>query len=1077
MNLKALWLASVFSLFFTHGFAQKRENIRFENLTIQQGLSQSSVFDIHQDRLGYLWVGTMDGVDRYDGYTFKKYTHFLDDSTTLARGWVMSLTEKKNGDMILGTSLGNISWLNKKTGKFQNFENKSREILKKKLKVAILPSAYGAVLSLHLESNQKILWCATNGLGLLRVDLSTGEQRAMAPLTLIRNAKLELADQVIFSISPLDDRTLLLSTGNGLKVFDIRTEKIVFQSLRTNQPAEQNTCFDAISVGQGRYWLGTQQGIFELKKVANTYQVNKVQLPGLDLSKVTIPSLMLDKKSGEVWFSAIGVGIYVYQFANQQWKLLTNTNEIRLDKCRFDRILQDKNGVIWIGTDTYGLLSYDPGKNKFGLYAKEATKNVGLGFYSTWGGYIDKDQNLWIGNADAGQNSVAFIDRKTNQKTLVPVMRGEADVNPLYHIRGDLHGNIWLYVNTKEGRKLFIKKPKDKSFTLFKIPIPDSVYMKKYLGSLSHYLTRSGDLIKGGYRVQWLSDANGKPIFRDYAEKISQMPDSVRVFSRDTDYTYLFSLNHLYRWNERSNEIQRITQKPMGLGGKTVVSSFTVHEGRYFYFPTYGSGILKYDIKTQKISYLNQRNGLMTSSFYDIYKDKAGFMWLGSNYGIVRLNPKTDDLRIFTPSDGVQGFEFNANSSFQNDLGEIIFSGVNGVSVFNPEDIRDNSLAPRILIQSLKTNKQNWILDDDQLDSQIVLNADEKVVSFDFIALNFRNATQNRYAYRLVGYDKDWVYCGDRRFTTYTNLPAGEYVFQVKGSNNDGVWNEQGASIRIKVLPPWYLTWWAFGLYILMVGFAIRYLVVYREHIQRKKMEERRKNSELKAAQDLQKSMLPKEYPKRKDLAIHAFIRASTEVGGDYYDFFEQEDGTLFVVCGDATGHGTTSGMMVSITKAGLNGIEPKMPNLILGQLNKVIKRVDLGVLRMSLNIAKFDSDHMYLASAAMPPMYHFVAKTGLVEEIQQINLPLGGLKNETFDLITRPFEEGDVLVQLSDGIPEAPNLGGEMFDYEALAALIQQHGHASIQDLHAAIMEAVDAWLGGQHNPDDITLVITKKQ
>jgi serine phosphatase RsbU (regulator of sigma subunit) len=377
----------------------------------------------------------------------------------------------------------------------------------------------------------------------------------------------------------------------------------------------------------------------------------------------------------------------------------------------------------------------------------------------------------------------------------------------------------------------------------------------------------------------------------------------------------------------------------------------------------------------------------------------------------------------------------------------------------------------------LKTNKQNWILDDDQLSSQIILQADEKVVSFDFIALNFRNATQNRYAYRLVGYDKDWVYCGDRRFTTYTNLPAGEYVFQVKGSNNDGVWNEQGASIRIKVLPPWYLTWWAFGLYILLAGFAIRYLVVYREHIQRKKMEERRKNSELKAAQDLQKSMLPKEYPKREDLAIHAFIRASTEVGGDYYDFFEQEDGTLFVVCGDATGHGTTSGMMVSITKAGLNGIEPKMPNLILEQLNKVITRVDLGVLRMSLNIAKFDADHMYLASAAMPPMYHYVAKTGLVEEIQQINLPLGGLKKETFDLITRRFEQGDVLVQLSDGIPEAPNLAGEMFDYEALAQIIQQHGHASIQDLHAAIMEAVDTWLEGQHNPDDITLVITKKK
>lgn len=1077
MNFRILGLACACIMFFFVGQAQKSENIRFENLSIQQGLSQSSVFDIHQDRLGYLWVGTMDGVDRYDGYTFKKYTHFLDDSTTLSRGWVMSLTEKKNGDIIVGTSLGSISSLNKKTGKFQNYENTFREILRKRLKLPSLPSAYGAVLSLYLETNQKILWCATNGLGLLRVDLSTGEQRAMAPLTLIRNAKLELADQIIFSISPLDEQTLLLSTGNGLKVFDIRTEKIVFQSLRTNLPAEQNTCYEAIPVGQGRFWLGTQQGIFEFKKTNQSFQVNKVQLPGLDLSKVTIPSLMLDKKSGEVWFSAIGVGIYVYQLANQQWKLLRNTNEIRLDKCRFDRILQDKNGVIWIGTDTYGLLAYDPGKNKFGLFAKEATKNVGLGFYSTWGSFIDKDQNLWIGNADAGQSSVAFIDRKTGQKTMVPVMRGDADLNPLYHIRGDLGGNIWLYVTTKEGRKLFLKKPKDKVFSPFKLPIPDSVYMKKYAGSLSHYLTRSGDLIKGGYRVQWLSDAHGKPIFRDYVEKVSQMPDSIRVFCRDKDFTYLYSLNHLYRWNERSNEIQRITQKPIGLGGKTMVSSFAVHEGRFFYFPTYGSGILKYDVKTQKISYLNQRNGLSTSSFYDIYKDRSGMMWLSSNYGIVRLNPATDDIRVFTPSDGVQGFEFNANSSFQQDSGEIIFAGVNGVNVLNPLEIKDNSIAPRVLIQSLKTNQQNWIIDDDQFDTQIVLNAEEKAVSFDFIALNFRNATLNRYAYRLVGYDKDWVFCGDRRFTTYTNLPAGEYVFQVKGSNNDGVWNEQGASIRIKVLPPWYLTWWALVIYVILLTMGIRYLVAYREQIQRKKMEERRKNSELKAAQDLQKSMLPKEYPKRKDLAIHAFIRASTEVGGDYYDFFEQEDGTLFVVCGDATGHGTTSGMMVSITKAGLNGIEPKMPNLILEQLNQVIKRVDLGVLRMSLNMVKFDADHMYLASAAMPPMYHFVAKTGLVEEIQQINLPLGGLKKETFDLVTRPFEQGDVLVQLSDGIPEAPNPQGEMFDYDTLAQLIQQHGRSSIQELHAAIMEAVDAWLGGQHNPDDITLVITKKQ
>jgi serine phosphatase RsbU (regulator of sigma subunit) len=222
--------------------------------------------------------------------------------------------------------------------------------------------------------------------------------------------------------------------------------------------------------------------------------------------------------------------------------------------------------------------------------------------------------------------------------------------------------------------------------------------------------------------------------------------------------------------------------------------------------------------------------------------------------------------------------------------------------------------------------------------------------------------------------------------------------------------------------------------------------------------------------------MLPKEMPKRQDVSIHAYIRASTEVGGDYYDFFEQEDGRLFVVCGDATGHGTTSGMMVSITKAGLNGIDPKAPNKILEQLNKVVKRVDLGVLRMSLNIVQIDKNQIHMASAAMPPMYLYKASTKKVEEIQQLNLPLGGLKNETYDLITRDFDPGDVLVQLSDGIPEAPNKAGEMFDYETLQSLIETHAEKPVEELNRIIIEAVDAWLDGQQNPDDITLLITKK-
>lgn len=244
-----------------------------------------------------------------------------------------------------------------------------------------------------------------------------------------------------------------------------------------------------------------------------------------------------------------------------------------------------------------------------------------------------------------------------------------------------------------------------------------------------------------------------------------------------------------------------------------------------------------------------------------------------------------------------------------------------------------------------------------------------------------------------------------------------------------------------------------------------------------RKIEEDRKNNELKAARDLQQSMLPKENPKRADLDIATFIRSSTEVGGDYYDFFPQADGSLFSVCGDATGHGVTSGMMVSVTKAGLNGISPVKPNKILQRLNGVVKRIDLGTLRMSLNIAEITQDEIYLSSAAMPPMYLYKAATNTIEEFMNNGLPLGGLRDEEFALEARNFESGDVLIQLSDGLPEAPNSKGEMYDYDKLKALIQTSCHLTSKEIVNTLIQSVDQWLDGKRNPDDITLVVTKKK
>jgi serine phosphatase RsbU (regulator of sigma subunit) len=272
----------------------------------------------------------------------------------------------------------------------------------------------------------------------------------------------------------------------------------------------------------------------------------------------------------------------------------------------------------------------------------------------------------------------------------------------------------------------------------------------------------------------------------------------------------------------------------------------------------------------------------------------------------------------------------------------------------------------------------------------------------------------------------------------------------------------------------------------LIIGFSLFFIIgftsytIYNRQARKeraRKREEDRKNNELKAARDLQLSMLPKQVPQRSDLDIAAFIRSSTEVGGDYYDFFPQDDGSIYSVCGDATGHGVTSGMMVSVTKAGLNGIDAQAPNKILERLNKVVKKIDLGTLRMSLNIAQINISNILLSSAAMPPIYLYKAKNKSVLDFMNNGLPLGGLKQEQFIQEDIQFEQGDVLVQLSDGLPEAPNLAGDMYDYDRLKQLIQDNGHNTAQGMIDALMASVDEWLQGQHNPDDITLVVTKKK
>jgi hypothetical protein len=577
-----------------------------------------------------------------------------------------------------------------------------------------------------------------------------------------------------------------------------------------------------------------------------------------------------------------------------------------------------------------------------------------------------------------------------------------------------------------------------------------------------------------------MSDSNGKTIIKPF-ERLNKLADQFihSFINKGNHITYVLTENNIYTWNESTNEIKlacpKLSFKEFENRGGGAANNIEVYKDSLALITIPQLGILEVDLKNQTKRAITINDGLSSQVLYDNYLDNKGQLWMSSDYGIIRYNILTKQFRTLTPYDGAQEYEYNSFCNFTTPNGDMIYAGQNGVNYFNISDVVDNASAPPVIIQ--KITKKNTVIpiESDNYEETIVVDYDENVLSIDFVAFNYKNTLQNKYKYKMEGYDNDWRESGTRHFTTYTNLPPGEYTFKVIASNNDGMWNEKGATVKIKILPAPWVSWWAYTIYLLLTGYLIYLFVQYKQKQQKKKLEDDRKNGELAEAKALQERLLPKTLPVIKNLDIAGYLRTSTEVGGDYYDFFEQPDGSLYAICGDATGHGTPSGMLVSITKAGIIGLPQMSPKDMLHELNRVVKKVDLGILRMSLNIALVKDNQITLSSAGMPPYFVYRASTNTTEEIQLSGVPLGSFNDVHFDQTSTSFNSGDILVIISDGLPEAPNLAGELFDYQKLQDLITTYGNKTAQEVIDQLMIEADAWLSGNHNPDDITLVVIK--
>ena len=483
-----------------------------------------------------------------------------------------------------------------------------------------------------------------------------------------------------------------------------------------------------------------------------------------------------------------------------------------------------------------------------------------------------------------------------------------------------------------------------------------------------------------------------------------------------------------------------------------------------------------FDIQNNKIKF----TGFNLHSFFDNspwsyhYNPESKNGWMTNSKGLFK-----------TSFDFANGFTFKQFPFYKIDLSELssgLFAegvGDNEVLWIGSQDDKLYRYFPELAIKEKHQNYKALIraIFANGQKSPLALGKlpfSKNNLTFEVAYPVFGNESKTTFSYWLEGQDSSWSNFVSDFKKEYTNLKEGNYKFHVRAKDASGEVSEDGI-VEFKISPPWYRTYWAYGLYLLTLVLCFIQFGKYQAKKSFLKAENERKNSELAAAKDLQNRLLPKTLPVIKNLDIAGYLRTSTEVGGDYYDFFEQPDGSLYAICGDATGHGTPSGMLVSITKAGIIGLPQMSPKDMLHELNRVVKKVDLGILRMSLNIALVKDNQITLSSAGMPPYFIYRAATKTAEEIQLSGVPLGSFNDVHFDQTTTAFNQGDILVIISDGLPEAPNLEGELFDYSKVQNLIAQYGNHTADEVIKQLMMEADSWLAGNHNPDDITLVVIK--
>jgi serine phosphatase RsbU (regulator of sigma subunit) len=895
-----------------------------------------------------------------------------------------------------------------------------------------------------------------------------------------------------------------------------------------NQELEENTTRVGLSFSESpnlknQVWIGSSNGIMLFDKNTNDLIEGATKFKKLSRLKNVSISDISERDDGLLWISTLVSGLYSYDI--KSGNLINYVKRDYDNSTLFNNTIythqMDSKRNLWLGTseglnlfrkNETGMVRIPSFMNRLytnDLFGKIKTLRenksptssiIKVGDFADTGKefVLRENSNVIIYSVGEGLPAWNMADFGWLESEEGDTLWDAGELSESFYAGGGLKNRIKIgLLELKVGRyKLRYKSDDSHSFESYNTTPPqDSIYWGTQIFSLedNEYI-RMKKLLKESNDKTYLANEDIRALFID-SKNNTWVGTPLSLSVVDTNFiikNYMKNSNNVNSISD--NQVHDIAED---LNGNIWIAT--------------SNGLNKLDPVSGKFTIFTEEDGLPSSILRAIEVDDNGHIWVSGLKGISKIELDDDQsnpvIVNYDVKDGLQGYEFINRASFKDKNGKLYFSGVDGFNAFYPGS--SNRTPPFLAFQDVRiSNKSvNNIEDFDFPDlnsiSEISLGHDQNDLSFEFASIHFSRPDKNRIMYKMDGADEDWIIT-NRRFASYTNLRPGDYTFNLRGSNGDGIWSDETKKVSIHIAAPWYNNWIAYAVYVIiffLILYSIRKFEIARQQKNSKikesqlraeaaelkakaaqaqalvvQAENERKTKELDEARNLQLSMLPKELPQLPHLDIAVYMQTATEVGGDYYDFHVSLDGTLTVVIGDATGHGMKAGTMVTTAKSLFNSYAPN-PDILFSfqEITRCIKQMNFGKLSMCLTMLKIKGNKMQISTAGMPPSFIFRRDTRIVEEHLFKAMPLGTMEKFPYEIKDTTLSPGDTILLLSDGLPELKNDQNEMYGYQRIRNGFENVAEKAPEEIVSFLKNEGAGWVNHTDPDDDVTFVVIK--